>query len=358
MPLISILIPVFNVEKYLNECLDSLVNQTLRDIEIICVNDGSTDNSLKILQDYAQKDERIKIIDKKNSGYGASMNIALNSSRGQYIGIVEPDDFVSLNMFEELYKKITENNCDIVKSDFYSYNSTKGQTIKFSEIEKYKTNKVISAKKYPKILNIIPSIWSAIYKKDFLERNNIKFLETPGASFQDTSFNLKALMGAKRVLFVPEAYLFYRVDNATSSVKNKGKIYFVCKEFEEVHKYINEHKELEEFRQLIYAKQFEVYCWNFSRIDKAFDEEFFEYFYKQFRKYYDENLIKPDFYSHLREKYNFKLFINSPEKFYKKLVRAKRKAHFDDFRRNLISIRINLRQISVILFGKQIVRVN
>ena len=358
LPKVSILVPIYNMEKYLNNCLDTLINQTLKDIEIICINDGSTDNSLKIIQEYASKDNRITIIDKPNSGYGASMNIGLDIAKGEYIGIIEPDDFASLDMFEELFNKIEENDCDVVKSDFYTYNSTKEQKIKFTQIEKFKTNKVISAKNNKNILNIIPSIWSAIYKNDFLKVNNIRFLETSGASFQDTSFNLKVLMSAKRVLLIPEAYLLYRVDNVASSVKNKGKIFFVCEEFNEVHKYIDERPELEDFRQIIFAKQFEVYCWNFSRLDKAFKKEFFDKFHSQFKKYYDDGLIKPEFYSHLKKKYNFELFINAPEKFYKKLIRANRKAILDDYRRNLISIRINSRQVSVVLFGKQIVRIN
>ena len=93
-PLISIIIPVYNVEQYLDECMKSLINQTLKDIEIICINDGSTDNSLEILKGYAEKDDRIKIIDKENGGYGIAMNMGLKAATGEYIGILEPDDYV------------------------------------------------------------------------------------------------------------------------------------------------------------------------------------------------------------------------------------------------------------------------
>ena len=127
MPKISVLIPIYNVEKYLRECLESLVNQTFQDIEFICINDGSTDSSLKILEEYAQKDSRIKIINKENSGYGASMNMGLDAASGEYIGIVESDDFVSSNMFEDLYNLAEKNNADIVKSDYYTYLTSKNQ---------------------------------------------------------------------------------------------------------------------------------------------------------------------------------------------------------------------------------------
>ena len=356
--LVSILVPIFNMEKYLNKCLDSLVNQTLKDIEIILINDGSTDDSFKIINDYAKQDERIKIINKENTGYGASMNMGLDFAQGKYIGIVEPDDFVSINMFEKLSEKISKYDCDLVKSDFYICNSERKQKIKFSQIEKYKTNEIINAKTNPEILKLIPSIWSAVYKKDFLIKNNIRFLETPGASFQDTSFSIKTLMNAEKLMLIPDAYLFYNDANNSSSTKNKGKIYFICKEFEEIHRYIDENQEFEIFRQIIFAKQFKAYCWNFSRLDSSVNKEFFDYFYNQYKKYYDDKKLNSDFYTYIKRKKDFDLFINKPEKFYKKLLKENKKYLWNDFRRNLFSIRISSHQVSVVLFGKQIVRIN
>ena len=101
-PSVSILVPCYNVEKYIHQCMDSIISQTLKDIEIICINDGSKDNTLSILKEYADKDKRIVIIDKSNSGYGDSMNQGLKKANGEYIGIVESDDFVEPNMFETL----------------------------------------------------------------------------------------------------------------------------------------------------------------------------------------------------------------------------------------------------------------
>ena len=109
VPKISVLIPVYNVEKYLERCLKSVCNQSFKDIEIICINDGSTDSSLSILEEYAKNDSRIKIIDKSNSGYGISMNIGLDNATGDYVGIIESDDFADLGMFETLYNMAVEN---------------------------------------------------------------------------------------------------------------------------------------------------------------------------------------------------------------------------------------------------------
>ena len=118
---VSILIPAYNVEPYIRQCLNSVCNQTLREIEIIIVNDGSKDKTLSIIKEYAKKDERIILIDKKNGGYGMAMNIATQHANGQYIGIVEPDDFISYDMFEVLYKKANEFKLDFVKADFYRF---------------------------------------------------------------------------------------------------------------------------------------------------------------------------------------------------------------------------------------------
>ena len=109
-PKVSILVPIFNVEKYLRQCLDSIVNQTLKDIEIICINDGSTDSSPAIIDEFAKNDPRIVILTKTNSGYGDSMNQGLKKATGEYIGIVESDDWVDIDMFENLYDIAVKNN--------------------------------------------------------------------------------------------------------------------------------------------------------------------------------------------------------------------------------------------------------
>ena len=121
IPKVSIVVPIYNVEDYLEECLESVVRQTLEDIEIICINDGSTDRSMEILKTYAAADARIIVVDKKNEGYGIGMNIGLDKATGEYVGIVEPDDYVPLNMFEDLYLKAKEYELDFVKAYFYRF---------------------------------------------------------------------------------------------------------------------------------------------------------------------------------------------------------------------------------------------
>ena len=125
-PKVSVVIPCYNVEKYLRQCLDSVVNQTLKDLEIICVNDGSKDSTLDIIKEYAAKDPRVSYIDKPNAGYGDSMNKGFAKATGEYIGIIESDDYAELDMFEKMYTCVKKHDLDVVKSGFFYYYS-KGQ---------------------------------------------------------------------------------------------------------------------------------------------------------------------------------------------------------------------------------------
>ena len=120
-PKVSIILPTYNVEKYFRQCLESVINQTLVDIEIIPVDDGSPDNCGKIMDEYAQKDSRIKPIHQQNGGYGKAVNAGINAATGEYIGIIETDDWCNPDMFEKLYNQAKRMNADICKADFNYY---------------------------------------------------------------------------------------------------------------------------------------------------------------------------------------------------------------------------------------------
>ena len=225
---VSILVPVYNAELFLVECLDSLMNQTLQKIEIICINDGSKDGSLKIIEKCAKNDKRIRIINKKNSGYGDSMNIGLEKARGEYIGIVEPDDFVDFDAFKSMYDLASRYNADIVKGNYYDYYGNSGTDKQVSDMFSSDiVNRVVDPRIEKNIFYQLPSIWAAIYKREFLINNKISFLPSPGASYQDVGFSFKTWAVARRVYLVKRAFLHYRRDNEKSSVKDSGKIFCV-----------------------------------------------------------------------------------------------------------------------------------
>lgn len=135
MPKISVLVPVYNVEAYLDQCMQSLLAQTFLDMEIICVDDGSTDNSARILDHYAASDERIRILRKENTGYGNSMNVALDHAVGEYVAILESDDFAEPDMLQRLYETAAARDIDVVKADYYNYRN--GEDIKADRLREY-----------------------------------------------------------------------------------------------------------------------------------------------------------------------------------------------------------------------------
>ena len=269
-PMISIIVPIYNDNNYLKQCLDSLINQTLKKIEIICVNDGSTDNSLEIIMDYIN-DNRIIIINKTNSGYGDSLNHGINFVSGKYIGFVDSDDFVEIDMFESLYKLAKNGNIDMVRSDYYLYfNERQKKVVKFNIIKDL-YNKSFNPIENPNIFLININMWAEIYKKDLILNNNIKFLPTPGASYQDTSFFFKTLFKAKKIFYINKPFYNYRQTNLNSSINNNNlnKILYIFKEFNEIEKYLK--KSLKFFHQIqkyYNTKKMRSLLWNLIRVDK------------------------------------------------------------------------------------------
>ena len=230
MPKVSILVPVYNVERYLAKCLDSLLVQTLQDIEIIVVDDGSTDSSGKIIDEYADKDSRIKVIYKRNTGYGNTMNVALSQAEGEYVGILESDDFIDPEAFEKLYKAAIEQDADVVKANYYHYYEDRTE---FKDLlHDYPNECVFNALTYPKIIDRAEAIWAGIYRRSFLEHQKIYFHETPGAAFQDISFAIQVWVKAKRIYLLPDAFVYYRRDNGDSSMHNPRRIMNVFDEYE------------------------------------------------------------------------------------------------------------------------------
>lgn len=283
MAKVSIIVPIFNVAQYLRECLESIINQTLEEIEIICVNDGSTDNSLSIIQEYALKDDRIIIIDKQNTGYGHTMNVALSQATGDYIGIVESDDFVDKEMFEKLYNIAEKNFADVVKSNYFEYR--KGSDTFVENLKKCTYNYTFDPTEKNNIFFVAPSIWSGIYKRSFLMDNNITFNETPGASYQDTSFAFKVWVSAKRVFLIDDAFLHYRIDNMSSSVNSTSKVFCICDEYKEIRKFLESNRYSNNRLVLLaFAMKFISYKWNYNRLSSAFQYAFLLKMVEEFRE--------------------------------------------------------------------------
>lgn len=220
-PLVSVVMPMYNQEKHIRKCLESVIHQTLKEIEIIVVNDGSTDKSLEIVKSYAEKDDRIFIIDKINTGYGNSVNIGIKRAIGLYIGIVETDDFIAEDMFDVLYRLSENGTVDIVKANFYDYYEHPGQVTEAIEnTERHDMPDVAESftiRQYPQILWGHPSVWSAIYRRQFLVKNNIVLEEVKGGGWVDNPFFFETLCKAESIKWTRRPLYYYRKTSANSS---------------------------------------------------------------------------------------------------------------------------------------------
>ncbi len=298
--LVSILVPIFNVEKYLDRCLSSLRDQSYRNIEVLCINDGSTDGSRTIIDSYTSSDSRFKLIDKPNSGYGDSMNKGLEAAQGKYISILESDDFLDSDAIEHMVGEAESDQLEVLKCNFWLYWSEERpersyrNDVYFALATPEMVNLGVHApRNYPDIFWKKPSIWSALYLKSFLDENNVRFLSTPGASYQDSSFTFKAFSCAERVRYSGRAFLHYRQDNEQSSVNSQGKVYCVCDEHAEIQRFLDE--ERPEFRQELdpvraYVK-FLNYAWNYERLAVEFKQEFLDRFSLEMRGEVDRGSI-------------------------------------------------------------------
>lgn len=321
MPKVSIVIPCYNVEKYIVECLESVVNQTLEDIEIICVDDGSTDNTGKIIDEYASKDNRFKVLHKENAGYGIAMNKGFDMATGEYIGIVEPDDYIEPEMYSTLYKKAKENNVDWIKADYCRFKGEKGSYIKEIwplDINNEYYNQIINPQEIIESFNFQMHTWAGIYNRQFIEKYKIRHNETPGASYQDTGFWFQTLCYAKRIYIINDLFYMYRVDNPNASIKNKEKIFALQKEYEYIYNIIKNNKNFEKFVPIFWYRRFGSYMWNIERIEKKYKKLFLNVFRNEFITAYKKNEISESLFP-ADELKMLRLLINKPLKFLRKV---------------------------------------
>ena len=258
MPKISIILPIYNVEQYLRQCLDSIVQQTLKDIEIICVDDCSTDDSLKILEEYEAKDNRFIIIkQKKNQGQGVARNIGIEHANGEYIGFVDPDDWIDATMYEKMYANAKGQDTDITICDFIRFfeNLNKyGASDFLRKInERYRVtvikkpqNEVLDKQFYMETILVLPmASWHKIYKKDLLKKYNIKFSHK--RYLEDVKFNLYAFLYASNISYINENLYYYRVRQNSIMRQKVNLVPQAFEEFNEVYDILNNEHRFTEF---------------------------------------------------------------------------------------------------------------
>ncbi len=275
---VSIIIPVFNTSMYLRQCLDSVINQTLREIEIICVDDGSTDNSLEILKEYQQADNRIKILTQNHKKQSAARNYGLSAACGEYIGFVDSDDWCELDMYEKLYKKAKETDSDITMCAVTTYNDNNSN--EFSESNTYANLDIFPKVFFERVfspnetLDFLMDICvypvNKIIKRELVDKNKIKFPENIH-NYEDGIFFFNVWLSARRISIIKDFGYFYRMYSETStSYSNDFNKIQIFEAFDEKKKILKKHKVYNKIKkEFTSCKQKCLILW-FSKIRNKF----------------------------------------------------------------------------------------
>lgn len=226
-PLITIIMPSLNVAPYIEKSVRSVMSQTMKELEILCIDAGSTDGTLEILQNLANEDKRIQVIHSDQRSYGYQVNLGIRMARGKYIAILETDDYVETDMYGRLYQEAENNYCDFVKADYIAFWKISDQVL-FSRNrhilaeDKSLYNHVINPQEQLGLSLKDCNLWTGIYRTDFLRGHQIHLNETPGAAFQDVGFMLQTHRYAERVMYINQFGYHYCIDREGAS-SNVGK---------------------------------------------------------------------------------------------------------------------------------------
>ncbi len=259
---VSVIVPVYNVEKFIDKCLNSLVKQSLKEIEIIVVNDGSPDNSQKIIDKYVKKyPDKIKSYIKENGGQGSARNYGLKKASGEYIGYVDSDDFVEKDMYKKLYNKAKENNYDIVVCGNYNVSEDYQNKNIDAFINNYNTD----------LENIFfgkMAVWNKIYKRDILIKNKLEFKEK--VWYEDLAFTLKAIMNSNTFAFIDEPLYDYLIrEGSTMNNSNVQRNLEILDAFNDILSYIQHNKKEEYFSKIEFLAIDHIYISAIVRVLKA-----------------------------------------------------------------------------------------
>lgn len=280
-PLVSVIIPVHNTEKYLPQCLETVFAQTLTDFEVICVDDGSTDSSLKILQKYQKKDSRLKIYRADNVGVSVARNIALSKATGKYIAFIDSDDFAHSQLLSKTTAQAEKTDADIVIFDYFLYQDPHGDlgTYRDQKIYQNLSTKVFSLHTAPEMIQFM-GVWDRIFKRSFIEKNHLRFLADH--IYEDAIFSVESMLKATRISLIADHLYFYRRGVSGSITFDEGKNEFKKNEFIFAQEYIqnilrkeNANSEIKYF----YLKYFIEYALMHQRFAKS-KHDFQQYFSK------------------------------------------------------------------------------
>lgn len=258
---VSVVVPIYNVEFFLPQCIESLIRQTLKDIEIILVDDGSTDHSGKIADEYAKKDKRIKVVHRTNGGLSDARNAGIKIATGDYIGFVDSDDYVSENMFEKMYKKAVTENSDVAVCNIFCVYDKKIREQQYWPME---DEHIIKREKIYANMYLYPCYAvNKIYKRDFLQKHHISFLK--GYLYEDVPFFTSVMLEANQISYCLDCLYFYRLGRSDAITAKKSLKHLDICEIVRITKNIIDKYNLPEIVYENFNKwQSQIYVWMYN----------------------------------------------------------------------------------------------
>ena len=300
-PKVSVIMPSLNVVKYIRQAVESVQHQTLRDIEILCVDAGSTDGTREILDELAKGDQRIHVLISDVRSYGHQVNMGLNAAHGEYIGIVETDDWVLPEMYEEQYAVAKAQHVDFLRADRYIFKGegwTSAEHEYLYMINSPKNHKLYGRAFHPDSQSVSlywgPNVTSGIFRRAFLEQHDIRLNESPGAAFQDNGLFLQTMIYAQSVLVMPRAYYMVRRDRAESSVFDRKNVHALRGEYAFMQPFVaacGKRAVVEFFYWSKCANNF----WRLTHIEPAYQREFLDEMIKDFQQDIESGALPREF---------------------------------------------------------------
>ncbi len=296
-PKISIIVPVYNVEDFLKTCLDSIIAQSFADFEVICVNDGSPDNSAAILEDYAARDSRIKVITQKNGGLSAARNTGIENAAGEYIYFLDSDDYIHPQMMEIFYREISSGDYDFVSCGF---KKVYGPAADFPHYDRYATSEV--KEPLPEFCNdkrrLSVNVWSKLYRKDSL--GELRFI--PGLIYEDLPFTCSFLQQVKRGKIIDQP-LYYYLQRGTSLSGNREIKMKNCESYIYILRHLHENFQTHPLFEQFHRRFFVSILKTLLKLKK--NPQVLAYVRNQLKALYQEKIIS---YRDLSLRYKFKLW--------------------------------------------------
>ncbi len=273
---VSIVMPVLNTAAYIRECMESLVHQTLQEIEIICVDACSTDGTREILEEYAAEDARVHVLDDTKGSTGYANNLGMQTARGAYLAIAEPDDFVAQDMYEKLYQAAIENQADVVRADYRIFfgDQENREWIDKAIASKDAYGRAHCPARQQELFQFDMSTWAGIFARELFETGLVCHNETPGAAYQDNGFWFLLMAHAKRLYYLPVSGYRYRMDNPGSSVHNRNRLFAICDEYDFIRKRLEQEGIFECFEDTYVWVKFIRYLSAYYRLDDTFKPAF------------------------------------------------------------------------------------